>query len=854
MCRIVIIIFSLLPLTCLAQVGGGDIVKLAETVNRFNRVFPQEKVYLHLDNTGYFMGETIWLKAYMTRTDNDSLGSLSRVLYVELVGPYGDVVKTQKLKVEHGTAHGEIELKGLMTSGYYEVRAYTRYMLNWGREAIFSRVIPIFEKPVKEGDYSRPVISERTNERLVPSSREPSAEDAHRLNIHFYPEGGQMVSGLQGRVAFRLTDRQGKAVDGTCVVKHGGMVEGDVIETREGRGVFTLKPDESKAVLQVTYGGGRTTTFDIPAAEASGCVLEADVLHGDTIGLTLKASPDLYGRRVGVTWLQGGHMYHCEEVSLSASDAVVRMPRSDLRDGVNQVTVIDVSGQILAHRMVFAYPKHAVAGVGIETKNTMTLVGRKRLLEFQSRPNTTLSVSITDATTQTGGWTHNAATWLLLTSDLRGYIRHPEYYFESDDEEHRRAADLLMMVQGWRRYDFQTMEGKRTFEMLHAIEDRLYIDGKLNQYKRKKTVDGVTLGLLLTNNLGDQLAGRTLTGKNGHYAFAVPDCYREWDATILTMKDDKFEKYYVGINRHFSPAGRQLEADEEEPIELEEPSLVIVNQADESQKWKSDQVQTLQDEVQVLQEVKVTGRLWRNPRDFWERESRGARNATLWYDCGSEADKLLDQGQSVPTLISFLKEKNPLFSGNDNLSGSTSYTDNTYNFYEDGLTYNHRPVIWILNNMFFCATGMPAKYVKRPADDEHPWEKTRSFPVDLDQVKSVYISMERNDLRRFAPHLNTLGSNCVLVYVYSYHQSSTKTTKGIRLTHFEGFNVPKEYEEEVVTGLHPSEDFRRTLYWNPNVKTNDEGKATIEFLCRPSCLQMNVSAEALAEDGTAVVY
>jgi len=156
--KVILSILCLLSSAGMVLADGGNIHRLAETVNRFNRVFPQEKVYLHLDNTGYFMGETIWLKAYMVRTDKDSLGSLSRVLYVELVGPYGDVVKTQKLKVENGTAHGEIVLDGLLASGYYEVRAYTRYMLNWGKEAIFSRVIPVFERPSTAGDYSKPVI------------------------------------------------------------------------------------------------------------------------------------------------------------------------------------------------------------------------------------------------------------------------------------------------------------------------------------------------------------------------------------------------------------------------------------------------------------------------------------------------------------------------------------------------------------------------------------------------------------------------------------------------------------------------------------------------------------------------
>lgn len=122
-------------------------LRLANTVNRFNRVFPQEKVYLHFDNTGYSIGETIWFKAYLQTTDGDRLGSKSSALYVELVDPSGNVTVSKKLKITNGTAHGDIRLNEMPLSGFYEVRAYTRYMLNWGREAIFSRVFPVFKRP-----------------------------------------------------------------------------------------------------------------------------------------------------------------------------------------------------------------------------------------------------------------------------------------------------------------------------------------------------------------------------------------------------------------------------------------------------------------------------------------------------------------------------------------------------------------------------------------------------------------------------------------------------------------------------------------------------------------------------------
>ena len=117
----------------------------------FNKVYPQEKVYLHFDNTGYFKGEHIWFKAYVTRADMQTPTTVS---HVEVLNPSGDVVERRKLPIDNGVAHGDILLDSILGTGFYEVRAYTRYMMNWGGQTAFSRVFPIFRKPDQEGDYS----------------------------------------------------------------------------------------------------------------------------------------------------------------------------------------------------------------------------------------------------------------------------------------------------------------------------------------------------------------------------------------------------------------------------------------------------------------------------------------------------------------------------------------------------------------------------------------------------------------------------------------------------------------------------------------------------------------------------
>ena len=111
----------------------ASVDSLATRVERFGTGLPQEKVYLHIDNTCYFVGDTIWYKAYVTRSDKGWLTDLSKIMYVELLTPDGYLVERQQLKMEDGTAHGAFTLTDSLYAGYYELRAYTRWMLNFGR-------------------------------------------------------------------------------------------------------------------------------------------------------------------------------------------------------------------------------------------------------------------------------------------------------------------------------------------------------------------------------------------------------------------------------------------------------------------------------------------------------------------------------------------------------------------------------------------------------------------------------------------------------------------------------------------------------------------------------------------------
>ncbi|MBO7325026.1 MAG: hypothetical protein J6U57_06375, partial [Bacteroidales bacterium] len=113
----------------------------------FSQQFAQEKVYLYFDNDNYLIGENIWFKAYVLMADNHHYSQMSKTLYVELLAADGNLVDQLKLRIEDGQCHGAFYLKPNLSAGFYEVRAYTRCMLNFDQDIIFSRVFPVMDAP-----------------------------------------------------------------------------------------------------------------------------------------------------------------------------------------------------------------------------------------------------------------------------------------------------------------------------------------------------------------------------------------------------------------------------------------------------------------------------------------------------------------------------------------------------------------------------------------------------------------------------------------------------------------------------------------------------------------------------------
>ena len=102
----------------------------AERVQKFGKGIPQEQVFIHMDNTCYFLGDTIYYKAYVRRSDTGAPSRLSGLLYAELLNQDGYLVERQYIELKNGQGNGSFCLLDTLYGGYYELRAYTRWQLN----------------------------------------------------------------------------------------------------------------------------------------------------------------------------------------------------------------------------------------------------------------------------------------------------------------------------------------------------------------------------------------------------------------------------------------------------------------------------------------------------------------------------------------------------------------------------------------------------------------------------------------------------------------------------------------------------------------------------------------------------
>jgi len=814
----------------------------------FSKSYPQEKVYLHFDNSSYYLGESVWFKAYAVQADRNSLSNISKVLYVELVNTEGYVVETKKLKLENGVCHGDFKLNTTGYAGFYEVRAYTLYMQNFGQKNYFSRVFPVYDVPETAGKYMS-VLTQRSNSQVIPKLR-PDYTQSGALAVSFYPEGGSLVAGVSSKVAFKATAKSGENMIVTGLVFNDKDEKvADLKSEYQGMGVFEFTPGAGKYVAKV-YSNDKEYKFELPVALPNGYAMSIDNSADEKIDILIQKNATTKSEAFGLSISCRGVLYAFEPVNTGADNAIVfKYPKKLLPTGVAQITLYNALGEVVSERLAFINHQSQMkinvsqSKAGYESYERVNM--NFQLNDVRNNPvETSFSVSVRDAATSSNNsYSNSILTDLLLSSEVSGYIENPGQYFQSDDNMHRQALDLLLLTQGWSRYSWKQMAGVTPFVIKHTVEKGLVIEGNVVSTILKKKMKNVDISMVMFSDSTSQ-QGKCITDSAGNFNFALLDYKGEGKLLLQSKVNDKRRDMRVMLNRQFSPDPKIYlfpELNTAQYLNMGKAPVLAAGSATDSVEAylpKNNSKLSMEKKDHLLKEVVVS-------------EKRLPLKVTVKYNVAKEMDKMEDKGEWQPTEIAlFLYKMNKYF---------------TYTPHSDGsliVRYKSKKVIALRResnqfateiNDLFSDSGSGATDNRNAGVNNVP--KGR-MPL-LDEIESINVVEDFGSMQRIykgnnAANLADVGAIVVIQCKKNYQPDPN----GIRNTTFAGYSYVKEFFSPQYNKyrLPKENDYRRTLYWNPDVKTDAAGKATISFFNNSSCKAMTVSAETVTANGVIGAY
>ena len=503
-----------------------------ENLKRAEWTQGQEKVFVHMDNTSYQIGDTLWFSAYTQNTNNRKPSDISGVLYAELLNQDGSLVERKMLEMKDGFGQGFFALSGdKICSGFCELRAYTRWQLNWP-DKLYSRVFPLYELS--------------TTQHQEPSL--PSHMKANRsLILTCYPEGGLLLLGVPNRVAFEAKWDDGEAADGVLILS------GDSIPTEhQGRGAFVITPTEGKD-YNATFcpaGGNPSVSTTLPQAQHKGANLQVSS-NGTTYSIHSRISQDIEPGRMALSIQYNGILKEFipfEDYMAEANFFRYQYKHTTTESGVYQATVFDDEGHVYADRLFFVRgtedsEKLAIRGLQQTYEPFQQVKVTIQMNNADTRDKHHISVSVHDAENSPPTYDDsNIFTEMLLASEIKGFVPNAGWYFQSDDETHRRALDLLMMTQGWRRFNWAGLANDDSLHITQPREEQMMLMGhavrtggkafKPNRFESKKMqgyhadmYKEAYIHAMLEDTSGRQKLPHMQTYDGGHFKLTIPKFY-----------------------------------------------------------------------------------------------------------------------------------------------------------------------------------------------------------------------------------------------------------------------------------------------------------------------------------------
>ncbi|WP_354585406.1 TonB-dependent receptor plug domain-containing protein [Hymenobacter sp. UYCo722] len=816
---------QLLFLTMLALAAGlsafrrlppddGLLPRVARQLNDYLLAARQEKAYLHLDRPVYGTGETIWFSAYIVDAAQHRLDSLSQVLHVDLLSPEKRVVARRTLRLKGGRTNGDLLIADTLAPGTYVLRAYTNWMRNAGDEFVYSRRLSIWPaSPVGPQEAVQP------NAPTTPAGKARAAAAA-RPDVQFFAEGGDLIEGLPAVVAFKATDASGRGLNVRGQLLNAQNAVLNTFASRHaGMGRFGLVPGAGQRYhARVTLPDGSTADYPLPAAQPAGYSLHV-VDGGENFLVEARyrgpAGAPAPGPVQLLTQVRGVVAYPGPRTLVGDVPAAWRMPKKNYPAGIAHFTLFDATGTPRAERLAFV-PNQA-AGLRVSITPDQPSYGAHapvqltvRVADAAGQPvAATLSLGVNDAAL--GALDPNAETIasnLLLTSDLTGYVESPGYYFRAPSAATAQHLDDLLLTQGWRRFVWKTVLAGQAPALQFRPEQELSLVGQVVSEHGQRPIPNSQLTFLQTKPTKNITTATT--GPDGRFAFVG---FPVGDTALITLQARRAQG---GSNVLILPDTGPVPAAQPLPLL---PALSAAPAAVSTLVRRSRQVQAAELDLHP------------------ERAMRSINLANVAVTAKREAvprdDPRRLYGATGGTVINFANEPNMQTGAN---------------------------VLQMLQGRVagLAVSGTPPNMTVQIRNQGSPLFILDGQRVDADVINTLSTS-DIESIEVFKGNEAAIFGNsggAIAIYTKranpNYRGADKALAPGVAVVKLPGFYAAREFYSPRYSSLltnPPADPRTSTLYWNPEVRTNDKGEAEVHFFTADGGGTFEAVAEGLGSGG-----
>ncbi len=347
-----------------------------------------------------------------------------------------------------------------------------------------------------------------------------------QADVQFFPESGNLVNGVRSRVAFKAVGPDGLGIAIKGSISDNDNTDVAILATRHlGMGSFAFTPQSGKTYkAKITYPDGSQSTVNLPAAVSEGYVLTVNNSDTANIGLRVTGSTGSAPQQLYIVGQSGGDVRYVARNKPGTNTFSALIPKNKFPSGIAQFTLFNSAGQALNERIAFIQraddmlkltvnADQATSGPRQKVKINIRATdhaGKPVVGAFSAAVIDVSKVPVDDAADI------SIQSQLLLSSDLKGYIEQPNYYFTNPNEETAADLDILMLTQGYRRFEWRSLMADQFSPVTFQPEKTLQVSGVLKTSGGKPIPNGK---VTLFTTAGGATILDTVADAQGRFAF-----------------------------------------------------------------------------------------------------------------------------------------------------------------------------------------------------------------------------------------------------------------------------------------------------------------------------------------------